>query len=260
MANKPQIRGRLLFELALNDFHARYSGSSLGAVWSFVQPVLSILVYLFLYKVGFRSESPQAVPFVLWLIVGIAPWFYFVEGTTLLTTAFVEYSFLVKKVVFDVGMVPVVKLLSISIVHAVVWCLCLLVLLFSGITPSVGWALVPYYFFAMFALLLAMGRVTSLITPFFRDLGQIVGVVVQFSFWLTPVMWPIDNAPARWRGLIAMNPVFHVIDGLRRALLPVGGPVFDVAGAAAFWGIVLVVYAVGALMTARLRPHMADVL
>ena len=85
-------RRGLLFELARNDFHARYSGSTFGALWAFVQPVLTIFLYLFIYQVGFRSAPPQSVPFVLWLIVGIAPWFYFVDGATMITTAFVEYT------------------------------------------------------------------------------------------------------------------------------------------------------------------------
>ena len=82
-------------------FGIALGGDLLGATWAFVQPVLTILLYLFIYQVGFRAPPPSGVPFVVWLIVGMAPWFYFVEALSTTTIAFLEYGFLVKKVLFD---------------------------------------------------------------------------------------------------------------------------------------------------------------
>jgi ABC-type polysaccharide/polyol phosphate export permease len=153
-----------------------------------------------------------------------------------------------------------IKLVSTSFIHVVVWAIVLLVLLVSGIRPQLGWLLVPYYFFAMFALLLGIGRITALVTPFFRDLGQMVGVALQFGFWLTPVLWPLDNAPERFRWLLALNPVFYVVDGLRGALLPGAASFAEPARLAGFWGLVAVLYVAGRILSTRLRPHLADVL
>lgn len=256
----PASRRALVFELAWNDFKVRYTGSLLGALWAFAQPVLTILLYLFVYQVGFRSSPPQNVPFVLWLIVGIAPWFYFVDALATTTPSYLEYSFLVKKVMFDVGIVPWIKLVSSSFIHAVVWGIVLVVLVLSGISPKATWALLPYYFVALFAVASALGWLAAALTPFFRDLGQIVAVGIQFGFWLTPVVWPLSNAPERFRPLLAGNPVYYVVDGLRDALLfgrtPLAHPVLT----AYFWGFVVVVHALAHLLFRRLRPHLADVL
>lgn len=251
---------RLVLELARNDFHVRYSGSVFGALWAFVQPVLTIVLYLFIYQVGFRSSPPQAVPFVLWLIVGIAPWFFFVDGMTVTTLSFIEYSFLVKKVLFDVSIIPLVKLVSTSFIHIVVWLIVLVVLLASGLGPGLAWLQVPYYFLAMFALLLGMGRITAVLTPFFRDLGQIVGVALQFGFWFTPVLWPIENAPVKYRWLLVLNPLHYLVDGVRGALLLDRSLFSDPSGMARFWGSVILIHVAGLALFAKLRPQLADVL
>src|SRR5438105_7474192 len=124
----PRPRG-LIFELARNDFRARYTGSLLGATWAFVQPVMTIGLYLFIYQVGFRSAPPAEVPFVLWLVVGIAPWFFFGDALVGSTSSLLEYSFLVKKVVFDVTAVPTIKVLSSAFIHAIVWSIVVLIVL-----------------------------------------------------------------------------------------------------------------------------------
>ena len=251
---------RIVFELARHDFNVRYSGSVFGALWAFVQPVLTILLYLFIDQIGFRSNPPGTVPFVLWLIVGIAPWFFFVDGLTMTTASFIEYSFLVKKVMFDVSIIPLVKLVSTSFIHIVVWLIVIVVLLASGVTPRLAWLQVPYYFLAMFALVLGLGRITAVLTPLFRDLGQIVGIAIQFGFWLTPVLWPLENAPARFRGILQLNPVFYVVDGLRGALLMDRSLFSDPSGMAWFWGMVIVIHLAALVLFAKARAVLADVL
>ncbi len=250
----------LIFELARNDFRVRYTGSLFGALWSFAQPVLTILLYLFIYQVGFRSAPPDGVPFVLWLIVGIAPWFFFVDALLTTTQSFLEYGFLVKKVMFDVSIVPWIKLLSASFIHAIVWAFVVGALLVSGIAPRWTWLLLPYFFFASFALVSAIGWLTAALTPFFRDLAQIVPVALQFGFWLTPIVWPLANAPPKYRGLLQLNPLYYVADGLRDALLFGRGPWSHPYLTLYFWAVVALTFGVARVMFGRLRPHLADVL
>ncbi len=251
---------RIIFELARTDFRSRHTGSLLGAVWAFAQPVLTIVLYLFIHRVGFRSGAPQGVPFVLWLIVGIVPWFFFTDALVAVTNSFVEYSFLVKKIVFEVAILPTIKLVSAALVHAVVWTIVLGILAFSGFPPTVSWLQVPYYFFAALALLSGIGLVAAVITPFFRDTAQVVIVSLQFFFWLTPILWSIEQAPPRFAPFLQLNPVYYIVNGLRDALL-FGKPLWvHPIWALYFWTFVLVVNMVGLSLFDRLRPHFADVL
>lgn len=250
----------LILGLARNDFRARYTGSLLGGLWAFAQPVLTIVLYLFIHKVGFRSGAPRGVPFVLWLIVGMVPWFFFTDALVGVTNSFVEYSYLVKKVVFEVTVLPLVKLVSAALIHVVVWTLVLLILVASGITPTASWLQVPYYFLAACALVSGVGLIVAVITPFFRDMAQMVLVSLQFFFWLTPILWSIEQAPPRFAWALQLNPVYYVVEGLRDALL-LGKPLWAHPMLMLnFWCFVIVTNAIGLAMLQRLRPHFADVL
>lgn len=256
----PLRHRELLFELARSDFRARHKGSLLGALWAFAQPVLTIVLYLFIYLVGLRHAETDGVPFVLWLIVGITPWFFFTDALTSMTQSLVEYKFLVKKVVFEVTIIPAIKLLSSSFVALVVWAVVLVVLMANGYPPRLAWIQIPYYFLAIVALVTGLGLMTSAITPFFRDLSQVVAVCMQFGVWLTPVLWPLSNAPARFVPFLQLNPVLYVIQGLREALLH-GKPFWNhPALTIYFWVFVGVANVLGLRIFGRLRPHLADVL
>jgi teichoic acid transport system permease protein len=250
----------IIFELARTDFRSRYTGSLLGAVWAFAQPVLTIVLYLFIHKVGFRSGAPNGVPFVLWLIVGMVPWFFFTDALVAVTSSLIEYSFLVKKIVFEVGILPTIKLVSAALIHVVVWALLLVILAFRGVLPTFAWLQVPYYFFAAYALVSGIGLIAAVITPFFRDLAQVVIVSLQFFFWLTPILWSIEQAPPRLAPYLQLNPVYYVVEGLRDALL-LGKPFWaHPLLTAYFWTFVLVTNLIGLALFQRLRPHFADVL
>ena len=87
----------LIWNLSKNDFKTKYAGSYLGIIWAFVQPVVTILVYWFVFQVGFRSQEVVNFPFVLYLTCGMVPWFFFQDALNGGTTALIEYSYLVKR-------------------------------------------------------------------------------------------------------------------------------------------------------------------
>lgn len=90
----------ILFGLAKNDFKVRYAGSYFGMIWALVQPVVTTLLYWFVFQVGFRSGSVEGIPYVLWLMAGLIPWFYFSEAVSTSANSLIEYSYLVKKLCF----------------------------------------------------------------------------------------------------------------------------------------------------------------
>ena len=92
-----------IFYLAKNDFKTKYAGSFLGIVWAFIQPLVTILVYTIVFQFGLKSGGVDGVPFVLWLMAGLIPWFFFQEALINTTNSFVEYSYLVNKIKFDIG-------------------------------------------------------------------------------------------------------------------------------------------------------------
>ena len=103
---------RLLFNLAWQDFKRRFAGSYFGTLWGFVNPMLTMTVYWLVFQFGFRSGDVGEVPFVLWFMCGIVPWLFFSEAFSSASNSFLEYSYLVKKVVFNINILPLVKIIS----------------------------------------------------------------------------------------------------------------------------------------------------
>lgn len=110
--SQAMIKSRhIIFELARQDLKARYLGSYLGIVWAFIQPVISILIFWFVFQVGFKSTPVNNVPFILWLTAGMVPWFFFSDSILGATNSILDNSFLVKKVLFRVSILPITRVL-----------------------------------------------------------------------------------------------------------------------------------------------------
>ena len=109
---------RMIWKLAKNDFKTKYAGSYFGILWAFVQPIVTILIYIIIFQYGFKAApSREGYPYALTLTSGIIPWFFFSEALINATNCFMEYSYLVKKVVFKISILPVVKVVSSLFVH-----------------------------------------------------------------------------------------------------------------------------------------------
>ena len=113
---------RLIWKLAKNDFKKRYAGSYMGKVWAMVQPVVTVVMYWLVFEkiFGNRSEfmaGDLEVPYVLYLTAGLVPWFFFSEALNNGTTALLEYNYLVKKVVFKISILPIIKVIAAIFIH-----------------------------------------------------------------------------------------------------------------------------------------------
>ena len=99
---KEKIDWQFLVQFSIDDFRNKYAGSLMGVTWAFVQPLMTIVIYWFIFQVGFHSQPVENYPFVLWLVAGIIPWFFISEAVTGVTPSLAEYSYLVKKVLFNI--------------------------------------------------------------------------------------------------------------------------------------------------------------
>ncbi len=251
---------RLIFNLAVNDFKTKYTGSYFGIIWAFVQPVCTILIFCFVFQVGLRSSDVGNVPFVLWLMCGLVPWFFFSEAWNSATFALMEYSYLVKKVVFRIHILPLVKIISSLFVHIFFVLFMLLMFLIYHITPNICWLQVIYYSFSMIVLIIALSYMTASLVVFFKDLGQIMNIVLQFGMWLTPIMWQIDIIPDRFRWIFKLNPMYYIVQGYRDSLIG-GIPLYNnIKQLMYFWIVVSAMLLIGFIIFGKLKDHFADVL
>ena len=254
---------RLVLKLAKNDFKTKYAGSYLGIVWAFVQPIVTVLVYWFVFSVGFKAGTGDlGVPFVLYLVAGIVPWFFFQDALNGGTNALIEYNYLVKKVVFKISILPIVKIISALFVHVFFVVFALILCACYGYTPSLYTLQIIYYSICTFLLVLGLVYATSAIVIFFRDLTQIISIFLQVGVWLTPIMWDINMLSSHpWLiKLFKLNPMYYVVTGYRDSMLGHVGIWNHASWTIYFWVVTILLFGLGSVIFKRLKPHFADVL
>lgn len=255
----------LIWKLAKNDFKNRYAGSYLGALWAMVQPVITVLMYYIVFDKIFQSRSEAVaggipIPYVLFLTAGLVPWFYFSEGLSNGTNSLVQYNYLVKKVVFNIDILPVIKVIAASFIHVFFACVLLVVAAIYGYYPNLYSFQLIYYSLCMFMLLLALSYTTSAVMVFFKDLGQIIQILLQIGMWATPILWNIGSIPEKWQIVMKLNPVAYIVLGYRATICENKGFWVDWKYTLYFWGFVAVLFFVGRKIFTKLKVHFADVL
>jgi len=255
----------LIWKLARNDFKNRYAGSYLGALWAMVQPVITVLMYYIVFDKIFQSRAQAVaggieIPYVLFLTAGLVPWFYFSEGLSNGTNALIQYNYLVKKVVFNIDILPVIKVVAASFIHLFFMCVLLVIAAIYGYYPSLYTIQLLYYSGCLFVLLLAMSYFTSAIVVFFRDLSQIIQIVLQIGMWATPILWNIASLPRVWQIVMKLNPVAYIVLGYRATICEKQGFWVDWKYTLYFWCITALLMFIGRKVFTKLKVHFADVL
>lgn len=253
----------MIFNLAKDDFKKRFVGSYFGLVWMFVQPLATILVYTLIFQVGFKSTPPVAnIPYVLWLIPGIIPWFYFQDALIQGTGCLYEYQYLVKKVVFNVAMLPIIKIVSILFSHICFIVIMFVVVIISHTAITYKAFAIIYFSFATTILALGITYFTSSINVFFKDMAQIVSILLQFGMWMAPIMYDdslfIERAPIVCT-LLKFNPFYYIVKGYRWAII---GDTFNdfTRLSIYFWFVTFIIFIIGYNMFNKLKIHFSDVL
>ena len=214
-------RGFVLGMVA-RDFRGRYLGSMLGASWAVLNPVAQILIYTLIFSQVMRTRlpnMPDTLAYSLYLCAGALTWNYFVEVLVRSQTVFLEQASMLKKVSFPRVTLPTYVFFSATVNFAIVWGLFLGFLLVSGRWP--GWVLVALIPLLLIQQVLAVGLGLTLgvTNVFFRDVAQAVGVGLQFWFWLTPIVYPLDAVPDVIRRLMTWNPMYALVVSYQRIVV-----------------------------------------
>lgn len=255
---------KMIWKLSKNDFKTKYAGSYFGILWAFVQPIVTIMIYVIIFQFGFRAApTVEGYPYALTLTSGIIPWFFFSEALLNATNCFMEYSYLVKKVVFKISILPMVKVISSLFVHVFFVGLVLVIFLVFGKVPPIQFIQIFYYTFCAICFTLGLAFLTSSIVPFFRDFGQIISIGLQVWMWACPIMWDMNQMlgdhPALMK-IVKLNPFVYIVQGYRDCYI--NGVWFWEHGLYTlyFWSVTLFLGWFGFRIFKKLRVHFSDVL
>lgn len=248
----------VMYELAKRDFKQQYLGSYLGLLWMFLEPLLYVLVLYLFISIGFRTGDQWEMPYSLYLISGIVTWTYFAGNLVANTGIINSFAFLVKKIDFRISILPFVKLISNLLPHAFLTLVTIIIAWFYGYAPSIYLFQILYYFFSMFVLLVGLGWLTSSTSLFVKDVSNIVRVVVQFGFWVTPVLWNINRIPEPYQWIIKLNPMFYIVNGYRDSIFMHVPFWVAYRDALTFWAQTFIILLVGIVVFRKLKPHFAE--
>ncbi len=250
----------LIKSLSKNDFKNKFASSYLGVIWGFISPLVTIAVYWFVFTVGFRSGDVGDAPYALWFIAGIIPWFLFQDALPSTTNVFLEYSYLVKKVVFKIEILPSVKIISCLFVHVFFILFVYIIAAIYGYYPDLYSLQFIYYSFAMIVLVYALSLFTSSVVLFFRDLSQIIGIVLNVGFWATPIGWQLTMIPEKFRVIFKLNPIYYIVTGYRDSFIDKIAIWQRPYETIYFWALCLILLLIGTKIFNRLKPHFSDVI
>jgi lipopolysaccharide transport system permease protein len=211
LANLLKYRG-LIQSLVVRELKARYRGSVLGFFWSFVNPLLLLLIYSFVFTVVLPGTHPKEIePYALFMFCGILPWTWFSSSLLESSNVLISGGNLIKKVLFPAEVLPIVTVLA-NMVHFFLGLPILAAFLVYYRAPLQFSELVWFPVVVAVQLLLTVGLalMVSALTVHFRDLKDLLANLLTFWFFATPIIYPMSVAPAGGRSLLNLNPFTHL--------------------------------------------------
>ena len=243
-----------LIILSKNDFRSRYAGNSLGALWAFVYPLVTVLLYWFVFYVVLKTGPRGGVSYVLWLVSALVPYLFVTDALSSAASSLVDYSYLLRKSGLDVRLLPAARILACLPVHGIF----LVLMLVLGIPLGIRCVGLLYYIAAELAFAAALGSLLSIVTVFFRDVRGILAVFVQIGFWITPIFWDLSGF-SHPLAVIALDPVSYITEGFRGVMsgtASAGG----VWGGVCFWSVTLFTAVLAKILFSRVKSGIVDYL
>jgi lipopolysaccharide transport system permease protein len=251
------FRYRLLIQsLVSRDLKARYRGSVLGFLWSFINPLLLLLTYgLVFTKMLPVARSAEMEPYFLFLFCGILPWTWFQASIAESSGVLIAGGNLIKKVLFPAEVLTTVTVLS-NLVHFALGLPILFVFLAAEGKLGPSALLLPLPILVQFVFTLGLAFFVSALTVHFRDIQNILSHVLQLWFFATPVLYFYGGIHGGFRTVLRLNPLAHVMVSYQQMLFHGGFDHFEGLGAAAVAAVAT--YAIGAFLFDRLRDTLAE--
>jgi lipopolysaccharide transport system permease protein len=247
----------LIYFLALRDVKVRYKQTALGVAWVLLQPLLAMGIFTIVFGQTARAMS-DGVPYPLWVLAGLVPWFYFANATAGASGSIVGNTQLISKVYFPRLAIPLAAVLANLVDLAIGLLLVLAALTVGGVPIGPQIATVPVLVGLEVLASLAVSVWLSALDVQYRDVRYAVPFLIQVWFFGTPVVYALTDVGQRWAPLLRLNPMAGVIEGFRWTLLGVGEPPL----AALAWSLLVVLGLLftGLLYFRRMERTFADVI
>lgn len=204
------------------EFRGRFARSKLGALWMILNPLAQATIFAIVLSEFLGARLPNSTnkaDYPIYLMAGTAAWGLFSEIVTRCTTVFIDYSNTLKKIAFPRLCLPMIVGGSAIINHLLLLIAISVVFLFFNHFPQTAWVALPVGMALIIMFAFGLGILLGLLNVFSRDVGQVLGIVMQLWFWLTPVVYTADSLPKKFRFLAEFNPMAGLVKIYQDALL-----------------------------------------
>jgi lipopolysaccharide transport system permease protein len=244
-----------------NDLKARFARSRLGAAWMILQPLAQVAIYSVVLSRVMGAKLPgitNEYAYSIYLMSGMLAWSLFLEVVTRSLTLFVDNGNLMKKIFFPRATLPFVAVGSALVSNVLLFVATLAIFAIVGHPPTLALLWLPLLTAVLVAFSLGLGLVLGVVNVFVRDVGQVMTVVFQLWFWITPIVYMPNILPGGFARVIAANPMYYVVKAYQDVLL--NGRTPDLVPLAWMSAGSLVLLGLGFVMFRRAAPEMVDVL
>jgi lipopolysaccharide transport system permease protein len=258
LANLVRYRG-LIQSLVARDLKARYRGSVLGFVWSFVNPLLLLLIYSFVFTRIMPNQTQGIQPYALFMFCGILPWTWFSSSLSEAAGSLIAGGNLIKKVLFPAEVLPIVSVLT-NMVHFFLGLPILIAFLVVYKHPPDAWDLIWFPIAVLVQLLFtcALALFVSALAVHFRDIRDILANVLTLWFFATPIIYPMSlDTVQQYKTLYNLNPFTHLAVSYQEILFYYG-PIGHWRWLLALGAASVVVFLAGYWLFDRLRDSFAE--
>lgn len=245
----------LIYILAWRDIKVRYKQTVLGATWAIFQPFISMVIFSIVFGKLARMPSDN-LPYPIFVYSGLLPWTFFANGLTSASSSLVTQSHLISKIYFPRLIIPISAFGARLLDFAISLGIMILMMFYYGIIPSIYVLLFPLLLFATILTALGVGTLLSALSVTYRDVNYITPFMVQLWMYATPIIYPVNIVPERWRWVVSLNPMAGLIDGYRSALL---GKPFDWLSLNISLGVSFMFLAVGLIYFKKVERRFADI-
>lgn len=206
----------MIFSLVKKDLRGRYKGSVLGFLWTFVNPLLQLAVFTFVFSIIMRSEHEQ---YYLFLFVALVPWMFFASSVQDGSTSIIREKDMVKKIYFPREVMPIATVTSGFVNMLLTFIVIFFVVIFAGrgIHPLALLCL-PVIMVVEYILCVGIALIVSALTVYFRDLQYILGILTMALQYMTPVMYGSELVPEWALPIFNLNPMTPIIESYRDIL------------------------------------------
>jgi lipopolysaccharide transport system permease protein len=241
------------------EFQGKYRHSLLGVLWTVINPLALILVYTVIFAQIMRTKLPgidNSFAYSIYLCSGILTWGLFSDVVNRGVSLFVDNANLLKKISFPRATLPFIMVLSAGLNFGIIFSLFLAFLVLAGHWPGLPLLFALPVLMVQMLLAVGLGVVLGILNVFFRDVGQLIGIFLQFWFWFTPVVYPLSILPETVKSWMVLNPMWGVITSYQNIFVLQQQPVWSSLAMPLILGVVLCV--VGAYGFRRLAGEMVD--